>query len=467
MPKPFSIGKIASRTQLSGALSLALLAAAIASVALFSGGGGNESTIPAESLSLLAETSSGVESVSFQAIANPVLNAALDSYGRSAELYDVSRWHEAFSAYFDGASRNLLDDVIFFDLDEPGRKRLGIGEGIDNAEARAIREAAIGPALAAEGRLAWFSRRTAAGNERSSPLLIAARLVKRLNDGTPIGVLVLVPEARRLASALEGALGPGPGAGAAESGGPFAFVVDGKGLVLASTEAGDAGLILEPDFPGGGRILTQEALGMGKGTAELRLGGRRRSVSFAKVPGGDWTVVVSARTEAGLGVSAFRWASLLALAVLMALALRRTLAQGTAASAAAVLAVAEGTARPYQPPFSLPAGSEPLAAGDSSETAPAWFRELAPRERSIVLLLAAGKSNKEIAARLGIAEQTVKNRLGLVYERLGVRDRVSAALIVSRARLSGLSSLPPDGEGPAAGEEEAGEAARPGGGDAS
>jgi DNA-binding NarL/FixJ family response regulator len=76
-----------------------------------------------------------------------------------------------------------------------------------------------------------------------------------------------------------------------------------------------------------------------------------------------------------------------------------------------------------------------MAAGEASGTAPAWFRELAPRERSIVLLLAAGNSNKEIASKLGIAEQTVKNRLGLIYERLGVRDRVSAALIVSRARL--------------------------------
>jgi len=132
----------------------------------------------------------------------------------------------------------------------------------------------------------------------------------------------------------------------------------------------------------------------------------------------------------------------------MALALKRSLSGATAASAAAVLAVADGTARPYQSPSGPAAGSEELAAGEGSGAAPAWFRELAPRERSIVLLLAAGMSNKEIAAELGIAEQTVKNRLRPVYERLGVRDRVSAALIVSRARLPSATPRLPSLEAP-------------------
>jgi len=426
------------KDRIANARILAILGAALASLAWLAGGGGAERHIPAEGIALLAEMHSGAESASYQAIANPVLNAALDAYGRADELYDVSRWHESFAAYFDGASRNLLDDALFFDLDDPGRKRLGIGEGIDNARARSIREAAIRPAVEFEGRLAWFGLPAEGGGPGGDPpRLCAARLVKRPADGAPIGVLVLLPDARRLAAAFERALGEeaGKAPSDAASRDGFAFLLGDRGAILAGTSMGGIGTSLEAAFPGGGRLLAQEALGMDEGSAELKVEGRRRPVLFSKVPGTGWTLVASAADVPEGGSAALRWALFLGFALAMALALKRALGEGSAASAAAVIAVAEGAARPYTPPASPPAAPETLAAGANSGAAPAWFRDLAPRERSIVLLLAAGKSNKEIAFELGLAEQTVKNRLGLVYERLGVRDRVSAALIVSRARL--------------------------------
>jgi DNA-binding CsgD family transcriptional regulator len=62
-------------------------------------------------------------------------------------------------------------------------------------------------------------------------------------------------------------------------------------------------------------------------------------------------------------------------------------------------------------------------------------RELAPaftgREREIVDLLMEGKSNRQIAQALGIAEATVKKHLHHVYRKLGVRSR--ALLIVEQA----------------------------------
>jgi DNA-binding CsgD family transcriptional regulator len=419
-----------------------ILAAALASFTWLVGGGKVEHLIPAEGIASLAEIYSGVESASYQVIANPVLNAALDAYGRAAEHYDVSQWHEIFTAYLDGASRNLLDDALFFDVDDPDRKRLGLGEAIDNTEARAIREAAIGPALAASGQLVWLGIRfeedaSAMRGAASVPYLCAVRLVKRLSDGVPIGILVLLPASRRLAAAFGQALGLATDVEPLVTKDGVAFLVGAKGSILAGTIPVGIGLGLESTYPGGGRILAQEALGIGKGSAELRIEGHRRSVAFAKVPGAEWTLIVSFADAAGTDHTALRWAALLAFALVMALVLRRALTEGTAASAASVFAVADGVTRPFLDSVPRPAGTEQLASAEDSGAAPAWFRELAPRERSIVLLLAAGKSNKEIAAELGIAEQTVKNRLGLVYERLGVRDRVSAALIVSRARLPG------------------------------
>jgi DNA-binding NarL/FixJ family response regulator len=60
---------------------------------------------------------------------------------------------------------------------------------------------------------------------------------------------------------------------------------------------------------------------------------------------------------------------------------------------------------------------------------------LSARELEVVRLLAAGHSNKEIAAALFLAEGTVKNHVTNVLAKLDARDRTQAAL---RARTLGL-----------------------------
>jgi DNA-binding NarL/FixJ family response regulator len=50
------------------------------------------------------------------------------------------------------------------------------------------------------------------------------------------------------------------------------------------------------------------------------------------------------------------------------------------------------------------------------------------REREILLELATGKSNREIAQTLYLSEGTVKNYMSQVLNRLGMRDRTQAAL---------------------------------------
>jgi len=54
--------------------------------------------------------------------------------------------------------------------------------------------------------------------------------------------------------------------------------------------------------------------------------------------------------------------------------------------------------------------------------------ELSAREREILALVVAGHPNKIIAQRLGITERTVKAHLTSIYRRIGVGDRVQAAL---------------------------------------
>ncbi len=72
---------------------------------------------------------------------------------------------------------------------------------------------------------------------------------------------------------------------------------------------------------------------------------------------------------------------------------------------------------------------------DESESAPATEAGLSDRELSILSLLGEGLSNKQIAKRLWLAEQTVKFHLTNIYRKLGVSTRTEAVHIAYRRGL--------------------------------
>ena len=81
--------------------------------------------------------------------------------------------------------------------------------------------------------------------------------------------------------------------------------------------------------------------------------------------------------------------------------------------------VANEEAPPPPPPPPPPQASQ----GRERERSP-----LSQREREIVALVAQGFKNKEMAEKMFISEQTVKNHLHNIFDKLGVSDRLELAL---------------------------------------
>jgi DNA-binding NarL/FixJ family response regulator len=76
--------------------------------------------------------------------------------------------------------------------------------------------------------------------------------------------------------------------------------------------------------------------------------------------------------------------------------------------------------------------------------APLPGADLSPREKEVLELVTRGKTNKEIAAALAIAENTVKNHLKNILEKLHLENRVQAATFALR---EGLVEKPPGKSG--------------------
>ena len=76
------------------------------------------------------------------------------------------------------------------------------------------------------------------------------------------------------------------------------------------------------------------------------------------------------------------------------------------------------------------------AFSKSSESGPRREKPLlSEREKEIVQLVAQGFRNKEIGEKLFISEQTVKNHLHNIFDKLGVSDRLELALYAIHHRL--------------------------------
>lgn len=93
------------------------------------------------------------------------------------------------------------------------------------------------------------------------------------------------------------------------------------------------------------------------------------------------------------------------------------------------------TSDPLPTPAAEAASTDPPARSSAED--PPSISRLSPREREVVVLLADGLSNSQIAEQLFISERTTNRHLSNIFTKLGVRNRTAAAKIAIQAGLAG------------------------------
>lgn len=66
---------------------------------------------------------------------------------------------------------------------------------------------------------------------------------------------------------------------------------------------------------------------------------------------------------------------------------------------------------------------------------------LAPRDRTILLLIAAGNNNLEIARTLGYGQQSIANHISYVVRKFGVKNRIQLAIYALKTGLINLDEI--------------------------
>ncbi|GAB1482601.1 hypothetical protein MASR2M78_14170 [Treponema sp.] len=343
---------------------------------------------------------SALEGLSYQFIANEDLNKTLYTYSKKPNRYDVALANLSFTRHLESqrAVVSFLEEVFFLDYDEIDRIPLTMTEDFLRPEIAAVRHFVWARAIKSDGQYIWMDKVFTVHGES---YLIAARLIKHLKTGEPIGVVVLLSNAQRLSELISI-----PSDRGKDSQPETRFLVSTSGQILSST---DQKLVGESIISKTGESINFEDIASqyrGPKSIVISYEGRRSTAIYSRL-GSDGSYLLSVFPD------------LITLAFLRRFLISIIFSLG--AALIFCLATRGGKSSNIQ-------DNSIEKISDGIRTLPPDLPPLTNREKQLLILIAKGFSNKEIAIEFGIKEQTVKNYLRPLYDKLGVHDRVSALL---------------------------------------
>jgi DNA-binding NarL/FixJ family response regulator len=89
--------------------------------------------------------------------------------------------------------------------------------------------------------------------------------------------------------------------------------------------------------------------------------------------------------------------------------------------------------------------SSPAPGRAARRPVPGLRLPLSPREVQVLVGIANGRSNKQIARELQLSVDTVKTHLRRLYSRMGARDRAHAVAIADRRAILSRADVPLEG----------------------
>ena len=86
----------------------------------------------------------------------------------------------------------------------------------------------------------------------------------------------------------------------------------------------------------------------------------------------------------------------------------------------------------YIQPELIPSLNVSLVRRDTEKSK---LEDLTKRELEVLIMVAQGSFNKDIAAKMGISERTVKNHISNIFKKIDVADRTQAAVFAIKNNL--------------------------------
>lgn len=377
------------------------------------------------------------EDATFQFVANQDLNQLLSDYVSTHDPYETAPHNQTFSNFLEGYTFNRpgIYDAVFLDEANRDRKALTMRESFHAAQIRSCRDSnAYKTIIEADGKAVWVFEENYA--DTGENYVLVGRRIKHLFTGKPLGVLIILIEANELVRVINDYLHEHFYFSVGTVKTNCTVIVDGNGRIISMppnenylTSPLENAVSIHQLYSS---TLTKRA----EGSFTDVVNQENVFVVFRQIEGTDWRIFVPV-SLAGLysedshanfpGRLPIPLAGGLIAGALAATSLftffgpkLKTLAPQRTNSTQLEGHSAESTTRSTSP----------------SSSDPDWLHDLNETETQILILLSQGYSNKEIAEKLCVAEQTVKNYVSALYSKLDVRNRVQASLLAIKAGLN-------------------------------